>query len=198
MIAKLLAGAVALALSAPVLVSATQPASTEIGLLPSTRPEVVLVDCDESRGSAFYVGPTTLVSVAHVTSNEGCKIKGQPIKVIAIEGDFSILSGEPSTVWLKIDCAGYIPGHLYTAWGYARGLYTLTSVDLTATDEWAWGVRRLWSIFTVIPGQSGGPLIDPLTDKAVGTVNTYNAGRGDSGSVELKDTQICRGDGATA
>lgn len=195
MIVKALAGAVALVLSTPVVpaVSPDLPAAAQEGMLPAVRPEVVQVLCDLSRGTAFYVGPHTLLSVAHVTSNEGCEIKGQPIKVIETSGDFTILEGAPSPVWLKIDCNGYQEGREYTAWGYARGLYTLTSTDLIATGELEWGLYRLWSVFTVIPGMSGGPNIDALTDKAVGTINTYNAGRGDSGSVQLKDTPICRG-----
>lgn len=191
--------ALALAGAASPVVPANLPAATQTGMLPFERPEVVQVICGKSSGTAFYVGPNMLLSVAHVTSNAGCKIKGRPIKVLMISGDFSILSGEPSPVWLKIDCAGYKTGRKYTAWGYALGLYTLTSVDLVATDDWAWGLRRLWSVFTVIPGMSGGPSIDTETDRAVGTVNTYNSGRGDSGSVQLKDTPICRnGAGAIA
>jgi hypothetical protein len=168
------------------------PAHTEAGVAP--RPEIVRVDCLTKRGTAFYVGPNILLSVAHVTNAPGCMINGKPFKVIEQKGDFSILSvEEPVSKWLKIDCKGYVAGEQYTAWGFARGLNDLTTVDIVATGQTIADFYALWGVFTVIPGQSGGPimpLLDPST--VVGTTNVYNPENGASGSMQIKDTSLCR------
>ena len=164
--------------------------ATEIN--PFLHPEIVRVDCDESRGSAVRIGPRLLLSVAHVTDNEGCLIGGLPFKILGQKGDFSVLSMEvDSAHWLGIDCGGFIKGRKYTAIGYARGLPFLTSVDVVAMGETLWGYQRLWGVFTVIPGMSGSAFLDSETGKIVGMVNVYEARRGDSGGVALKDTNLC-------
>lgn len=173
------------------LAAASLIAANQTDIIPADRPEVVQVMCERTRGTAFYIGPTTLLSVAHVTSNKGCTIKGKPVKVLGQKGDFSMLQGEPSDRWLTVDCGGFQKGRKYIGTGYARGLYTLTTVDLLAMGEDLWGLYRLWAVFTVVPGMSGGPIADSETGKVAGTINTYNAVRGDSGSVELKRTSVC-------
>jgi V8-like Glu-specific endopeptidase len=182
-----------LALSSVPLVSAVS--GPRIGIEPDDVPEVVRVDCGESRGSAFWVGPNVLITAAHVSTNKGCTIYGEPIRVLRYggkDGDFAVLvSKRTSAYWLQKDCSGYVKGQSYTAIGYARGLATLTAIDLEATGEDAWGMARLWGIFTLVPGQSGGPIINPDTGKVVGVVNTYSASIGNSGSVELRRTSIC-------
>ena len=171
-----------------------QPAATETGIDPSANPEVVRVDCATGRGSAFRVGPHILLSVAHVTSIGGCEINGVPIKVIRTQGDFAELySDDVADKWLKVDCGGFRKGHLYTAIGFARGMPFQTTIDVTDTGSALSGFERLWGVFTVIPGQSGGAMIDPETGKVVGTINVYDAGRGNSGSIPLKDTPVCDG-----
>ena len=120
-------------------------------------------------------------------------IDGKPINVIEQSGDFTILSSDDTAdKWLTIDCGGFVKGHMYVAEGFARGLTSLTTVDILATGETLNGFDRLWGVFTVIPGQSGGPIVDESTGKVVGTVNVYNAERGDSGSIALKDTPVCK------
>lgn len=188
-----------LAIAALAAVSAKDslPARTEAGIAPEIMPEVVQVRCLSSAGSAFYVGPRTLLTVAHVTSASECRIKqnGQdkPFAVVGQKDDFAILRvAEPASRWLHVDCGGFVKGRTYTAWGFARGLPTLTSVDSEANGDRVGAFARLWGVFHVIPGQSGGPFIDSLTRKAVGMVNVYDHRRGDSGSVELRGTSICR------
>ena len=172
------------------------PATTAEGIDPAAKPEVVQVRCIGSLGSAFYVGPRTLLSVAHVTSNQGCFINGKPFEVIRpnAKTDFTILRvADPVDKWLHIDCDGFEAGRKYTAWGYARGLPSLTSVDILATGQVLWGLSRLWGVFNVIPGQSGGAITpEDEPDRVVGTVNVYDASMGNSGSVALKDTVLCR------
>jgi hypothetical protein len=181
-------------LAAPFLASAMDaPARTEEGIDPTARPEVVRVRCFGSSGTAFYVGPKTLISVAHVTDDQPCRAGDKPFEILGQSGDFSVLMvDEPVDRWLRIDCNGFVAGEKYTAWGFARGLYTLTSVDIVAKGHMLFGFYRLWGVFNVIPGQSGGP-ITPADDpqRVVGTVNVYNAAIGDSGSTPLKDTSLC-------
>lgn len=186
----------ALALSASVipLVSATShlPARTEAGIDPSRHPEIVRVDCLTGRGSAVRVSPNILLSVHHVTSGQGCFIGGKPFVVRHVKGDFSILRMEDkAATWMAIDCRGFVAGRDYIAIGYARGLDTITTVDLIGSGkiEGEWSI--LHGVFTVVPGQSGGAVIDAKTGKIVGVVNVFDMRGGRSGSVALKGTAAC-------
>jgi hypothetical protein len=171
-----------------------EPAATMTGIDPSENPEVVRVICLTGMGSAFWVGPHILLSVAHVTNLGLCAIDGNLIKVIETKGDFAVIySDRPAARWFRVDCGGFKLRHKYTAIGYARGLPVQTSVDVTATGDVLSGFAKLWGVFTVIPGQSGGPMIDPDTRRPVGMVNVFDALAGLSGSVPLRDTPICHG-----
>lgn len=147
-------------------------------------------------GTAFRVGPDMLLSVDHVTSNSNCAIAGEPIKVLwtSEKADFSVLSSaKPDAGYLLIDCNGFKAERRYLAIGYARSRPFLTAVELTGTakhESWK-NLAILKGVSTVIPGQSGGPVLDAETGKAVGTVNTYDSPSGLSGSRELKDTEVC-------
>jgi hypothetical protein len=184
-----------LACLALLCVSASEPRftdATQSGIAPWLHPEIVRVDCIAGSGSAFRVGPQTLVSVNHVSSLAGCFAEGRPLNVAYHSGDFSILTGPVADKWLRIDCGGYIAGKEYHALGYARGLGTQTEVDLTATGKTGNGFAILSGVFTVVPGQSGGPIVN---DKGavVGTVNVYDMQSGLSGSIPLSETPLCRG-----
>lgn len=169
------------------------PAVTETGIDPSIHPEVVRVDCARHRGSAVRIGPRLLLSVAHVTDGKGCEIEGAPIKVLGQKGDFSLIVTDViSEHWLRIDCGGFVQGRTYTAIGFARGLPYQTTVDVESTGQTVWDFDRLWGVFTVIPGMSGGGFVDTETGGLVGMVNVYDASVGNSGSVPLKGTSLCR------
>jgi hypothetical protein len=162
-------------------------------IAPWEHPEIVRVDCAHVRGTAFRVGPQTYLSVAHVTSNRGCQINGRPFEVVRSEGDFSILHTDMTdTRWFKVNCGGFVPGHKYVAIGYALGLDTQTEIEVTATGKKDGQRSILEGVFTVIPGQSGGAMIDEETGQPTGTINTYNADGKFSGSVDLKSTSACR------
>jgi hypothetical protein len=170
-----------------------RPATTREGIPASAYPQIVRVDCGPYAGSAFYIGRNDLVSVNHVTSLPGCTIAGEPFTVDAHSGDFSILTtAHEGDRWLKIDCGGFVKNHRYEAIGYAHGLDTLTAVDVTATGFTERGFSILTGVFNFIPGQSGGAVIDPDTGSVVGTVNTFDAEDGLSGSVAIKDTSLCK------
>lgn len=144
-------------------------------------------------GTAFRVGGGLMISVNHVTHYGSCTINDTAVKVsyAAPDSDFSMLRGD-SGPFLKVDCAGFVKGRKYLAIGYARGLPVETVVPLLGTGESRGGLAVLVGIFTVVPGQSGGPIIDAETGAVVGTVNTYDFEHGLSGSVELKSTPVCK------
>lgn len=185
----LLAAAIA---AVPVNVSPTIPPSV------TAAPQIPRVGCIvsptmASMGTAFRIGPHLLLSVRHVTDEPRCYIDGRPITVAwnSPTADFSILTDSREGPYLKVDCGGFVKGRKYLAIGHARGLAELTVVELTGTGVVKDGVAVLSGIWTVIPGQSGGPIIDAETRRVVGTVNFYDMAHGLSGSVELRGTPVC-------
>lgn len=158
-------------------------------------PAVVKVDCLAGTGSAFRVARGYYLSVRHVTHIGGCAINGRTIPDIweSPTQDFSIIRmDEARAKSLPIDCGGFVPGRRYVAVGHARGLDIQTRVHLVATGEMNGGFSVLRGVVTVIPGQSGGAVIDEATGKVVGTINVFEPMRGHSGSQALKDTAVCQ------
>jgi hypothetical protein len=166
--------------------------ATQSGLPAVSHPEIVQVNCLVGSGTAFRVGRNTLVSANHVTSLAACFIGDERVNVVNVSGDFSeVESANSAARWLQVDCGGYVAGKKYRAIGFARGLPTLTEVDLTATGETVGELSILSGVFTVVPGQSGGPILDADTGKVVGLVNRYNMESGLSASIALRDTPLC-------
>lgn len=178
--------------AAPIVVSAAPAPEREL----YNRAAIVQVICPAvggySAGTAFRIGRGLGVSVNHVTAPGTCTIKGASVRVVykSPTADFSMIASDEGP-FLKVDCGGFIKGRHYLAVGYARGAPFLTTVDLVATGETRGGYAVLSGIFTMIPGQSGGPAIDAVTGAVVGTNNVYDAPRGLSGSVELRNTPVC-------
>jgi hypothetical protein len=160
-------------------------------------PMVHRVDCLEGRGSAFRVGGVHWLSVAHVTALHACSIDNQPITVTEQDGkrDFARLdAGIMPANGFKINCGGFIPGHWYYAVGFPHGGAIQVALALYATyAKSSDGRRILLGDYTVIPGMSGGPIMDE-TGAVVGTVNAYIPGTPISLSRELKDTSVCGAD----
>jgi hypothetical protein len=142
-------------------------------------------------GSAFRIG-TLLLSVKHVTNYPECYINGKKITVVysAPDQDFSIISDSEGP-FLKVDCGGFVKGRKFLAVGHARGLDRLTTVELEGTGETTNGYAILKGISVVIPGMSGGSIIDAETGKVVGTINAFDMVNGLSYSVPLSNTPIC-------
>jgi hypothetical protein len=154
---------------------------------------IVQVKCLGGSGTAFRIGPQEIASVNHVTSLGGCFIDGEAINVSYHRGDFSIVTPKDvSDSYLTVNCGGFVKGRRYVATGYARGLNKLQDVQLTGTGTTMGPFAILSGVFTVIPGMSGGPVIDPASGEAVGTINIYNYPAGLSGSVPFKDTPLCQ------
>lgn len=183
------------------LLAGAMLASVPVSASPEQAPLVYLnyplvhrVDCDEGRGTAFRVGQNHWLSVAHVTSLHNCTIDGAPIAVTEQDGtrDFTRLDTHRAVPnGFRINCHGFIPGQWYWSVGFAGGKPYQTAIALYATYAHAAnGLRVLIGPYAVIPGMSGGPVMD-RTGAVVGTVNAYIPGTGISLSRELKTTSVC-------
>jgi hypothetical protein len=175
-------------------------------LLPSTTPPFVVVQPSAipqvicfgkgyiDSGTAVRVGPSGLMlSVNHVTSSGVCFINGKPIKLLykSPNADFTEMQGEPGP-YIPIDCGGYVKGHKYLALGHARAFSDITPVELTATGETQGGESELSGMWVVVPGMSGGPVLDMDTGMVVGLVAMENFEEGLSWSVPLSQTPVCK------
>lgn len=179
------------------LASLILPGASDVVIPPLAIVEMVCVSPKEiSVGTAFRVGDGLLLSVNHVTSAAGqCFVDGKPlaIRYKAPHADFSMIGGGDGP-HLKVDCGGFVKGRSYVAIGYARGLAQLTRVDLTGSGENDRGLAVLEGIFAVVPGQSGGPVIDVETGSVVGVVDAENYEEGLSWAVPLSSTPVCKGE----
>lgn len=170
-----------------------------LALLPSTTasntvvnyPQVKKVQCATGSGSAVLT-ERGWVSAAHVTKLSRCRIDGHPIEATP-EGDldFSTIKVAVKGRGLKINCDGFKAMHWYFAVGYAGGFewQTMTRHFAAFTDN-VEGLRILFDTPTVIPGMSGGAVMDE-DGAIVGIVNAFNGFYGASYSRALKDTSLC-------
>lgn len=167
-----------------------------------THPHVKQVVCTfangQGRGTAWRLSRGRFASVSHVTGRGGaCTIDGKPILIEYDDpwGDFSIIRVEDSVDGgIEVNCNGFYHGYHYYSVGYARGnpwsvVVTLRSNKLLLPMF----DRPGWSVFSgiehVIPGMSGGPILD-RHGRAVGSVNAYNK-TGLSWSRPLSETPLC-------
>lgn len=187
-------------LLAAALVAAPVPASAPIITYDEQRaaidyPLVKKVRCTEGSGTAFRVGPTRLLSVAHVTRGTNCLIDNAPITVIEQDNahDFAIIeAGPPKLGALKINCGGFHTSEWYWSDGYAWGLPYQTAVAVfTSAFHDETGKRILYGKHAFIPGMSGGPVMN-AEGEVVGLVNAYHPIFGLSFSRDLKDTSLCQ------
>lgn len=161
-----------------------------VAIMPTRSADLRIV-CLGTMGTAFRISEKTAVSVAHVTNSAICAIGNKLINAVSPKDqDFSLVTVEPGP-FLQIDCGGFVKGRRYVSRGFARNAPEETEVEMYATGETLRGFYVLRGTFTMIPGMSGGPVLDPETGKAVGTNNVYNYQDGISGSIPLKDTSVC-------
>jgi hypothetical protein len=145
--------------------------------------------CTHSAGTAFIAGGHK-ISVAHVTNEEGCRIGNRPIVAHREKNDFSTIEQILPVEGLKINCDGFKEGEQYWAIGYAQAFPVQRAIPLTGTGEMDHGEALLIGYPTVIPGMSGGPILDSQ-GRVVGTINMYSTAYPLSWSVQLKDTSVC-------
>lgn len=170
------------------------PTSANPDTQPSPESQVVCPTSPFSAivGTAFKIARNLAVSVKHVTRNSPCYINGVPVKAWEHPSkDFSLIEIELPGKPLKVDCGGFIAGRKYLARGFARGLPYETTVELTGTGQSDMGFSILTGVLTVIPGQSGGPIVDAETGAVVGTINIFVFEKGLSGSIPLSETSLC-------
>lgn len=182
----------ALALAAPVLLSADNPP------VYANIPQVRQVMCTHTAGTAFRTGRQAFTTAWHVASQEGCTIDGEPIVVTHVDAAHDVaflhtqVTGEP----LKIDCGGFIDKAGYAGVGYASGLpiqrviFVLASDDMTRMAQWG-HFETMWGD-QFIPGMSGGAVFNSAGE-VVGVVNGFNTAAPLSYSQPLKDTALCSG-----
>jgi hypothetical protein len=182
-----LLGALAFALSTPAAQSVADY---------THRPLIHQVRCSGSRGTAFRIGPTTFLSVAHVTDGKDCTIDGEPF-TFANDGELDFAVIEVPTLRrggaMRINCDGFVVGDYYFASGYAFGHPWQRTVTIRATGVARDGYRYLWGTPTVIPGMSGGPVMN-ARGEVVGLVNMYSPWLPLSFSLPLSETSMCKGE----
>jgi hypothetical protein len=182
----------ALILGALSLAFVPQPAATVV--TPTANyPDVRQVFCMGGSGTAFRIRDGRMISVAHVTSIGGCRVDDQFMDATPEEGlDFSVNAPVGDGRGFKINCDGFVPGRWYFAVGFAGGAQWQTMTRHLATYMTIPnGMRVLLGSPTVIPGMSGGPIVNEAGE-VVGVINAYLPFGRFSFSRELKDTSLCR------
>lgn len=187
MLKPMLAGA-ALLLSAQTPITSDEPAINYNA--------ITMIQCGSTRGTAFWIRDTVLVTAEHVSSQGPCSIGGQPVAVTYEDMalDFAMIQGPHNSNHIEIDCRGPRRGRIYHAVGYAYGVRRHTSRLLATRKRYNLdegnGLRVL--LGRAYPGQSGGPVIGQ-NSRASAMVNRggddppFMAGR------SLSDTPLCQG-----
>lgn len=181
---------------------------------------VVMVDCKDWTGSAFYIGKGLFLTARHVVRDDKGKIvhcrvgngllADKPITVIQVGAihDYAVFKAPYYLPYRAIiSCAGFQEGHNYYAQGYAYGrewvvtqrlIGTATSAAYTLTNgkhpHFVIGVETKGS---TTEGQSGGPVSDD-DGLVVGIVSAGDdAGESMQIFVSLADTPLCPAKGTS-
>lgn len=158
---------------------------------------IKLIRCGRASGTVFQIAPGVLMTAAHVTRNGPCSVDDVPLE-ITIEDDaldYALLGGtigKPMTLL----CKEMKRGRTYYGIGYAGGRYRMdsrlfaesrTEADVEGTSYS--GMMRFGG--GVIPGMSGGPIIDSK-GRVVAIVNASNSALSIALGRSVKDTRLCR------
>ena len=156
-----------------------------------------LIRCGRASGTVFQIAPGLLMTAAHVTSNGPCSVDGVPLEITLEDDalDYALLRGTIGTP-MTLLCKELKRGRTYHGIGYAGGRYRMDSrlfaqsrvhVDVEGTSYS--GMMRFGG--GVIPGMSGGPIIDRKS-RVVAIVNASNSAFSTALGRLVKDTQPCR------
>lgn len=146
-------------------------------------------------GTAVFINDNMFVTAAHVSNNRICRDTQTGTLLtqyyVDEEDDIALLTattgpGNP----IRFTCERFRTGQTYFTLGYVDGQLILNR--LVATDDYGNVIfnhlRRLNGL--LIPGQSGGPIIDE-NGIMVGINNVTNLTREYAYSRELADTVLC-------
>jgi S1-C subfamily serine protease len=190
----------ALALVMPATLSASpQP--------PLDTPEAILIGCANgngmSFGTAWRADKGTIVTAAHVIGSGRCYARGPgrlalPLEVLTVDGalDLATLKFPSNDPALKIDCGKVKAGRRYFAIGYALGIYRMKSEVVATGEIFNHPAQRGMAVFrgNAIPGMSGGPVM--YRGKVIAIVNAGNSEENRMIGRMLRDTPLCKGQGA--
>jgi hypothetical protein len=158
---------------------------------------IKLIRCGRASGTLFQVAPGVLMTAAHVTRNGPCSVDDVPLEIMLEDNalDYALLRGtvgQPMTLL----CKEMKRGRTFYGIGYAGGRYRMdsrlfaqsrTKANVEGTSYS--GMMRFGG--GVIPGMSGGPVIDG-EGRVVAIVNASNAELSTALGRSVKDTILCR------
>jgi hypothetical protein len=158
---------------------------------------IKLLQCGRASGTAFQIAPGVILTAAHVTSNGPCSIEGVDMPVTLENGalDYALIAGDIGKP-LKLRCKEMKGGKTFYAIGFAHARYRMdsrlyargrTNVEVEGT---AFTGMMLFG-GGVIPGMSGGPIIDSK-GRVVAIVNASNSHLTTALGRSVMDMTLCR------
>ena len=148
---------------------------------------VCVMDDGIGFGTAVKIGPDEYVTAKHVATLGKCSVDGQPVVNTYVDPklDIATFRGPKNKHRIRVSCAGYTPGEVYIARGYAEGGPEDAELPWLATSLKILGMTTF--VGDAFHGMSGGPLIGE-NGRVYGVVDIGNP----AGSVALRDSKVCR------
>ena len=163
------------------------------------------VRCGGGHGTGFVTGSDTLVTAYHVVAHQKRCVDdetGELLTVVTFDPALDIATLHFATTrhsqWLRINCNGFTTSGTYYSFGFAgvgdsdlmmTRIRPLEGYADSQTEPVFHHMRELTGV--VIPGMSGGPIVDD-TGQVVGMNNLTSNGYKNGLSRELKDTYFCQ------